>query len=105
MTMSITEGSFFFTRSTRKEFSTSSKRPPAPSDIRARRVSPDVIQVKWGKMSWPGIFGFRIFYSTEPDPDDMANWERIEIGDSYMASVRSFGRAIFRCDYGISNSL
>ena len=38
-------------------------------------------------MSWPGVGGFRIFYSDEPNPDEMARWERIEIGGGHMASV------------------
>lgn len=83
----IRQFNFIFWRSTQKEFSTSSKRPPPPANIRAERTSPDSITVKWDPMAWPGIRGFRIFYSDKPNPDDMTKWDLIEIGAGSMAAV------------------
>ena len=60
--------------------------PPAPENVRLKRISPTAVEVSWTPPSFPGIAGYRIYYNMFAIPD-MEQWQSMEIGPYTVTDI------------------
>ena len=59
--------------------------PPAPKNVRLRRVSPTALEVMWEEPNFPDITGYRVYYNMFAVPD-MDKWDSMEIMGPYTVA-------------------
>lgn len=60
--------------------------PPAPTNVKLRRISPTAIEVSWDAPNFPGITGYRVYYNMFAVPD-MNSWQSVEIGPYTVTDI------------------
>ena len=60
--------------------------PPAPQDVKLKRISPTAVEVSWKPPNFPGIAGYRIYYNMFAIPD-MEQWQSMEIGPYTVTDI------------------
>lgn len=61
--------------------------PPAPTNVKLKRISPTAIEVQWDPPpNFPSIAGYRVYYNMFAIPQ-MERWQSVEIGPYTVTDI------------------